>query len=281
MKRKLIILTLAAGLIVLLTGQTNVGERIFTSVTATVYKSPATNTDITLTPNGTGNVLISSGMLKFLGTTSSFPAWKRSTTVFHARLADDSGYTNVSANLFESNASTTGFQVGHANGGIKFWNGSSSYDVFLQRGSAANSLAWGGQTSSFPAWKRNAAGFEARLADDSALTTVAASAFTGRYNTTANCTSSASPAVCSAASAGSVVIAAAATTVTVNTTAVTADSQIFVQFDSSLGTKLSVTCNTTYAAPIVTARTAATSFAFDVGAAPVTNPACFSYWILN
>lgn len=277
--KKLILLISVTALILL--AQTNVGERIFTQVTATAYKSPATNTDLTLTPNGTGNVLISSGLLKFLGTTSSYPAWKRSTTVLQARLADDSAYTNVSANLFESNASTTGFQIGHANGGIKFWNGSSSYDTFLQRGSAANSLAWGGQTSSFPAWKRNSAGFQARLADDSALTSVEASQFTGRYYTTANCSSSASPAVCSAASAGSVVIAAATTTVTVNTTAVTANSQIFVQFDSSLGTKLSVTCNTTYAAPFVTARTAATSFAFDVAVAPLTNPACFSYWILN
>lgn len=99
---------------------------------------------------------------------------------------------------------------------------------------------------------------------------------------TGNCSSAAAPAVCGAAPAGSVVIAAAGTTVTVNTTAVTANSQIFIQEDSSLGTKLSVTCNTTlgrfYA---VTARTAATSFVITTGAAPITNPACFSYFIVN
>lgn len=96
-----------------------------------------------------------------------------------------------------------------------------------------------------------------------------------------NCTSIAAPAVCGSSGAGSVVVAAAATTVTVNTTAVTANSQIGVQFDSSLGTKLGVTCNTTPDAPSVTARTAGTSFVITVAAAPVTNPACYSYTIVN
>ncbi len=101
------------------------------------------------------------------------------------------------------------------------------------------------------------------------------------YSSVANCSSSAAPAACSAAPDGSVVVAAAATTVTVNTTAVTANSQILLQFDSSLGTKLGVTCNTTYAVPYVTARTAATSFVITVGIAPITNPACYSYSIIN
>ena len=102
------------------------------------------------------------------------------------------------------------------------------------------------------------------------------------YNTTTNCSSSASPAVCAAAPSGSVVIAAAATTVTVNTTAVTANSQIFIQEDSSLGTKLSVTCNTTTGRTYtVTARTAATSFVITASAAPATNPACLSYKVEN
>ena len=92
----------------------------------------------------------------------------------------------------------------------------------------------------------------------------------------------ASPAVCSAAPAGSVTIAAAATTITVNTTAVTANSQIFVFEDSSLGTRLGVTCNTTTGRTYtVTARTAATSFVITSSAAPTTNPACLSYAIVN
>jgi len=102
------------------------------------------------------------------------------------------------------------------------------------------------------------------------------------YATATNCSSSAAPAVCAAAPAGSVVIAAAATTVTVNTTAVTANSQITVFEDSGLGTKLSVTCNTTIVRTYaVTARTAATSFVITTSAAPTTNPACLSYSIVN
>lgn len=105
---------------------------------------------------------------------------------------------------------------------------------------------------------------------------------TPTYSTTTNCSSSAAPAVCSAAPAGSVVIAAAGTTVTVNTTAVTANSQIFIQEDSSLGTKLSVTCNTTLGRTYaITARTAGTSFTITSSAAPSTNPACMSYSIIN
>lgn len=105
------------------------------------------------------------------------------------------------------------------------------------------------------------------------------------YNTATNCSSSASPAVCGAAASGSVVVAAGATTVTVNTTAVTANSQIFIQPDDSLGTKLSVTCNTTGtlldAQAWVSARTAATSFVVTLNAAPSVNPECFSYFIVN
>jgi hypothetical protein len=97
-----------------------------------------------------------------------------------------------------------------------------------------------------------------------------------------NCSSAAAPAVCAASSAGSVVVAAAGTTVVVNTTAVTANSQIFVQEDSSLGAKLSVTCNVTPATapPTITARVAATSFTITT-TAPTTNPRCFSYEIIN
>jgi hypothetical protein len=111
--------------------------------------------------------------------------------------------------------------------------------------------------------------------------TITGTASAALYASATNCSSSASPAVCAAAAAGSVVVAAAATTVTVNTTAVTANSQIMVLYDSSLGTKLGVTCNATEPALYgVTARVAATSFTIT-SSAPITNPACFSYLIIN
>jgi hypothetical protein len=106
------------------------------------------------------------------------------------------------------------------------------------------------------------------------------------YSTASNCSSSASPAVCGSAAAGIVVIAAGATTVTVDTTAVTSNSQIFVQADDTLGTKLGVTCNSTLSTLTgglsVTSRTAGTSFQIsNNGTAPVTNPLCISYHIIN
>lgn len=101
------------------------------------------------------------------------------------------------------------------------------------------------------------------------------------YSTATNCADSAGAAACGSAAAGSIVIDAGATSVVVSTTAVTADSQIFVQYDSSLSTRLSVTCNTTVALPAVTARTAATSFTITVPVAPAVNPACYSFHVIN
>jgi hypothetical protein len=105
------------------------------------------------------------------------------------------------------------------------------------------------------------------------------------FSTATNCSSSASPAVCSSAAAGSVALPTGTNpTLTVNTTAVTANSQIFLNVDESLGTKLSVTCNSTLSTllnPVVTARTAGTSFTFTIGAIIATNPACISYSIIN
>jgi hypothetical protein len=111
-------------------------------------------------------------------------------------------------------------------------------------------------------------------------------AFTGSNTFTTigsatNCSDSAGAAACGSAMSGSVVIDAAATTVVVSTTAVTANSQIHVTFDESLGTRLGVTCNTTFAAPWVSARTAGASFTIKVGSGPVTNRACFSYTVVN
>ena len=101
------------------------------------------------------------------------------------------------------------------------------------------------------------------------------------FGSETNCSSSAGPAVCAAAPAGSVIIPAAGTDVTVNTTAVTANSQIFAIFDQSLGTKLGVTCNSTTANPHIGARVAGTSFTIHSNVSPITNPACFSYFIIN
>lgn len=101
-----------------------------------------------------------------------------------------------------------------------------------------------------------------------------------KYATGTVCASSGG--TCSAAASGAVSIAAAATTVTVSTSAVNTASQIFVMENSSLGGTLSVTCNTTVARTYaVTTVTNATSFVITASAAPITNPACLSYFIVN
>lgn len=105
-----------------------------------------------------------------------------------------------------------------------------------------------------------------------------------KYGTATNCSSTTSPAVCSDNSAGSVAIPVGSTTLIVNTTAVTANSQIIVIFDSSLNKKLGITCNTDAAAvgiPHVSDRTANSSFTIAVSGSVTENPACFSFIMLN
>jgi hypothetical protein len=101
------------------------------------------------------------------------------------------------------------------------------------------------------------------------------------FGTLSNCSSFASPAACGSAAAGNVVIARGSSSVVVNTTDVTANSQIILTFDSSLGTKLHVTCNTGAQQPYVSARTAGTSFAISVPMTFTTYPGCVSYSIIN
>jgi len=122
------------------------------------------------------------------------------------------------------------------------------------------------------------------LALGSTTTNVAGLTLT-TFGSATNCSSSASPAVCASAAAGSVALPTGTNpTLVVNTSAVTANSQILLAVDESLGTKLGVTCNTTLSTllnPVVTARTAATSFTFTIGAIIATNPACVSYAVIN
>ena len=100
--------------------------------------------------------------------------------------------------------------------------------------------------------------------------------------------SAASPSLvtCGAALAGlfSCATNASAATCVISTTAVTANSVIEIESDSSLGPALSVTCNTTadsaLTAPRVSARSAGTSFTIALGTF-TTNPECFSYLVIN
>jgi hypothetical protein len=102
-------------------------------------------------------------------------------------------------------------------------------------------------------------------------------------NAIANCSSGA-PTVCSGAATGSVAIPVGVNTVVVNTTAVTAVSEIRVQFDETV-TIAGVACNVGVASEnatyFVNARVPGTSFTIKTSAAPAGNPACVSYTIVN
>lgn len=101
------------------------------------------------------------------------------------------------------------------------------------------------------------------------------------YTTSTNCTDSAGAAACGSAAAGAFVVDAGATTVVVSTTAVTANSEIFVADSPYLNTRLGVTCNTTIALPTVTAISAGVSFTVTIPVAPITNRACYVYNMVN
>jgi hypothetical protein len=112
---------------------------------------------------------------------------------------------------------------------------------------------------------------------------VTATTTTGTLATASPCYSKTDPAVCVAAASGSFVVAAGATTANASTTAVTANSQIILTVDSSLGSKLTVTCNTTIptSTPVVTIRTPGNGFQVSTALGPITNPLCISYLIIN
>jgi len=102
------------------------------------------------------------------------------------------------------------------------------------------------------------------------------------YGTLSNCSSVTSPAKCDSAPAGSFVLDVGSTVTKVNTRAVTANSQILIIEDSSLGTRLGVSCNKavgrTY---MITDRTPGLSFTVSSSFAPTDYPACLSFQLLN
>jgi hypothetical protein len=87
---------------------------------------------------------------------------------------------------------------------------------------------------------------------------------------------------CAGTDSGVVSIAASNTTVTVATGFVTANSTILVTENTTFGPTLGVTCNTTTGRVYsITAKSVGTSFTITSSAAPVTNPACLTFLIVN
>jgi hypothetical protein len=87
---------------------------------------------------------------------------------------------------------------------------------------------------------------------------------------------------CGSASAGSVGLSTGARSILISTTAVTAQSQIFIQEDASLGSALGVTCDPNPGRSyLIVNRTPGVSFEIVASSTPAGAPACLSYHILN
>jgi hypothetical protein len=87
---------------------------------------------------------------------------------------------------------------------------------------------------------------------------------------------------CGSAAAGSIGLSPGANSILVSTTAVTAQSQIFVQEDGSLGGVLGITCDTKPGRSyVIKNRTPGVSFEIAASVPPTAGPACLSYHLLN
>lgn len=109
-------------------------------------------------------------ILQFGGTTSSFPAFKRSSAAIHVRLADDSNFADLYAGrIIGSNNVLAGVTSSFGFNGSTFFNAAVDGNLRISNWAGNNFglLQFGGTTSSFPAWKRSSATLQARLADDS------------------------------------------------------------------------------------------------------------------
>jgi hypothetical protein len=89
-----------------------------------------------------------------------------------------------------------------------------------------------------------------------------------------------SPAACTSATAGMIAVPASQTSYTVNTTKVTANSEIFVQqMTDNSGLPSAPACNAGTTNPIQSARVAGTSFSISLTS--VASVTCFKFWIVN
>jgi hypothetical protein len=228
-------------------------------------------TGSSLTTSGTGTLATTTEFINSANGAASLPAALMNGTVFSGGSASTTFpylYLNPSANTNPTNFSTGGTMLGinsptgFTGGLIQAWNnGGSALFIVGNNGQVTSAAGFNGTTS-----------------------TSSGSVSAKTYLTATNCSQNASPAVCASAAAGVVAVPTGTNpTLTINTTAVTANSRIFLQIDES-ATIAATTCNSTLSTlvqPVVTARTAGTSFTIQIGAVIATNPACVSYLVFN
>ena len=148
-----------------------------TSPTVTIRGSTA----VTLDNGGDPILRVQSSRVMFSGTTSSFPALKRSSTTLQVRLADDSAFAPLqcSALLGSDNGTvatlgssgefrlTSTGQLSFASRGALLTSADGVFYFLNNAGTDFGRLAFGGTSASFPALKRSSTVLQARLANDS------------------------------------------------------------------------------------------------------------------
>jgi len=244
--------------------------------------------------------------------TTTFPYWMIQPTAASAVTAWNTAGTFIGVNA--ASGSAADFLSMHVNGTGSVFTVSSGGNVTIGGGAAFNGAAF--IQSSLYASIANNATATFRLASTSLASWSSTTAYSGTLDTgldrnaagvvevnlgtaagsggslkaqkiltSANCASGASPAVCAAASAGAVAMPTGVNpTLVVNTTAVTAGSEILLTVDDSV-TIGGTTCNSTLATLVggmaITARSANTSFTVSYNGTITTNPLCFVYAIIN
>ena len=237
-----------------------------------------TNQNVTITPIGTGSVSIPS-----LGTaTSGNPQYNSFPLLFTSSLYNGGLPHTMTYSIYDSpsNNSYNDLVFAPTN---SVTAGRNSYKFYSGPGATGNLFQIFANTAGhFLMINNTLTSTYLDPLSGGGLAVVGGPLSSSSYITATNCASSTSPSVCGSAAAGRFVIAASSTSVVVDTTAVTANSEIQVTEDQSLGTALGVTCDTgTSNRPFVTARSAGVSFTVSIAAATATNPACFSYSIVN
>lgn len=244
-------------------------------------------------PNASGGVILDS-FGRFANGTIGAPAlsWANDPLVgWYRNASGDIRWTADGVNDV-LRTDSTGLSLA-AGTGIQWGSGGvTSRDTGLWR-TAANTFAFGNSTPGDFSGTIKAADYEGVTG----AVTPAAGTFTilkgTTVNTATNCAAvgtAASPSIasCGSAAAGQFSCATNATGATcqVNTTAVTANSEIIV-FESdttTTGTRLGVTCNTGTnvlpASRLLASSVAGASFTINLGTV-TTNPACFSFFLVN
>lgn len=168
-------------------GGTITGTTIYSGAGNSVVCRSAASAGVGLRGTADGDLRVADwagtdfGLLQFGGTTSGYPALKRSSADLHVRLADDSGYAAIAASGLTSTGNVTASSGGEHNFSTKSRISSPTDGDIMLRDSASSSfglLQFGGTTSSYPALKRNSQVLEVRLADDSAYANIQAGTIT-------------------------------------------------------------------------------------------------------